>query len=178
MAKKILGGSTSDLAFFLINNNNARPLSLYSQMKEIAVNGEDEEMVQSPHCAETCDVALFVYDQSNPNSFEYVAELQVGCGKKKALRLGVQFAKGSLSSQFFFSCFFHLQSRLVVPGPQSIFVAAKADRPAAVQEYSEQPAAFCTTRELLAPIPVSTTSVDAGDPEYLFTTVLGLAAAP
>jgi peptidyl-tRNA hydrolase len=47
------------------------------QMKEFAVSGEDEEMVSSHLCAELCDVACFCYDQSNPNSFEYAANLQV-----------------------------------------------------------------------------------------------------
>lgn len=46
-------------------------------MKEFAVSGEDEEMVSSHLCAELCDVACFCYDQSNPNSFEYAANLQV-----------------------------------------------------------------------------------------------------
>ena len=47
------------------------------QMKEFAVLGEDGDVVSSHLCAELCDVACFCYDQSDPNAFEYAANLQV-----------------------------------------------------------------------------------------------------
>lgn len=65
-----------------------------------------------------------------------------------------------------------------MPGPQSIFVASKADKTAVMQEYSEQPSAYCAARQLLQPIAVSTVAPDKGRPESLFAKVIEAAAKP
>jgi hypothetical protein len=71
-----------------------------------------------------------------------------------------------------------MQSQLVMPGPQSVFAAVKADQPAVTQEYAEQPSAFCLARYLLPPVVVSTTEPASGRPEDLFVTIVEAAAKP
>eukprot|EP00128_Syssomonas_multiformis_P013477 Colp12_sorted_trinity150504_noHs@35149 len=45
-------------------------------MQEFPASAADLEVVQSKAKLELCDVAVFVYDRSDPNSFAYVAKLQ------------------------------------------------------------------------------------------------------
>jgi hypothetical protein len=48
------------------------------QLSEIPSNGKDQEVLLDKKRLESeCDVIAFLYDSADPNSFQYVANLQV-----------------------------------------------------------------------------------------------------
>eukprot|EP00126_Sphaerothecum_destruens_P008364 Sdes_comp20184_c0_seq1m13447 len=59
-----------------VNAVNVKGLEKYLVMQEIPANGPDLEIVKSKKRMESCSIACFVYDQSDPHSFAYVATLQ------------------------------------------------------------------------------------------------------
>eukprot|EP00047_Mylnosiga_fluctuans_P005582 m.241347 g.241347 ORF g.241347 m.241347 type:complete len:627 (+) comp13832_c0_seq1:17-1897(+) len=54
----------------------ARGVQLHLVLREFAVVGADADFVSSPAFAERCDAALFLYDQHDPSSFAYAANLR------------------------------------------------------------------------------------------------------
>eukprot|EP00123_Amoebidium_parasiticum_P016428 comp23425_c0_seq1/m.38972 comp23425_c0_seq1/g.38972 ORF comp23425_c0_seq1/g.38972 comp23425_c0_seq1/m.38972 type:complete len:643 (-) comp23425_c0_seq1:268-2196(-) len=52
----------------------------YLTLREIPANGKDLEVLRSEKRMEDCDIAAFLYDASDPQSFGYVAELQRSMG--------------------------------------------------------------------------------------------------
>lgn len=67
---------------------------------------------------------------------------------------------------------------MVMPGPQTVFAANKADKATVTQEVADQPAAYCAARGLHAPVPVSTAKPDVAAPEELFVRVVEAASTP
>lgn len=47
----------------------------YSQLREFAVPGADADVLANPVLCAQCDLALFLYDTSDPTSFSYAASL-------------------------------------------------------------------------------------------------------
>ncbi|KNC82438.1 hypothetical protein SARC_05288, partial [Sphaeroforma arctica JP610] len=60
-----------------VNGVSVNGAEKYLVLREFAANGSDVDMIRNQQALENkCDVVVFLYDASDPNSFEYVVNLQ------------------------------------------------------------------------------------------------------
>lgn len=68
--------STTNYPYCVVNSVEADGAEKYMVMHEVGPS-HDKEVLLSKKFKDNCDVACFLYDSSDPNSFEYVAKLRV-----------------------------------------------------------------------------------------------------